>query len=541
MISITTLKKHSTFIIVGTIIVLGILAYANALPNKFLYDDNDGIVNNIYIKDWHYFPNYFSENLTAGAGVVSNYWRPVLLITYSIEWHLWKDWVPGYHAVNILMHIADAILIFFILFHLFSLQGPAAIAALLFTIHPLQTEAITYISGLGDPLSLFFILVGTYFFLKVRGVLSSTKGNNLLLNYAIIVVVFLLALMTKERSVVFPAVLLLIDFFIWKTRELSILPFWNFIKLSFIRIAPFGAISLGYLMLRGTLLNFQNTFNIYTIPNYYTEHIAARIFTFLSIIPTYFSLIITPFGLHMERSNEIVIATTLFNPLVLLGTSILLTIGLLAIYALEKHPAYTFGVLWFLFMIFPSSGIAAPVAGIIYEHYLYAPLIGIALLIGLAGCALYNYVSNRAMQALLIGTFLVTVVFLSVQTTLQNKVNWKDQKTFYINTLRYVPRSLQMRNNLGLLYASQGNFQKAEETYRLAILYTPSSPLPHHNLGNLLYQTGRLDEAIKEYEKAITISPRSSLPYQALYHLYLDKNELTKANEVMKQLQLLSE
>ncbi|MFA6364935.1 MAG: hypothetical protein WCW78_00845 [Candidatus Paceibacterota bacterium] len=529
--TINALKKHTTLLVVGALVVLGIIAYANALPNKFLYDDNDGIVNNTYIKDWRFFPNYFSENLIAGAGVVSNYWRPVLLITYSVEWHLWKDWVPGYHAVNILVHIADAILIFFILFHLFSLRGPAAIAALLFAIHPLQTESITYISGLGDPLSLFFILIGTYFFLKVRGALSDAKENNLWLNYAIIVISFLLALMTKERSVVFPAILLLADLFIWKTRESSLLSFWSFIKQSFIRIAPFGAISLGYLILRGTLLNFQNTFNIYTVPNYYTEHITARIFTFLSIIPTYFSLIIAPFGLHMERSNEIAAATTFFNPLVLFGAGILLALSLLAIYTWKKHPAYTFGVLWFFFMIFPSSGIAAPVAGIIYEHYLYAPLIGIAWLIGLFWFSLYESHTNKIWT---IG-FIILLIGSSIFLTMRRNRDWKDEITFFKNTLEYVPQSDRMWDNLGIAYKKLGDVKNAEHAYTTASQINPYSPAPHYNLGNMYAQLSKWEEAEKELVIAIKLSPNAPLPYQALFTVYKGKYGKEKANKLMEE------
>jgi tetratricopeptide (TPR) repeat protein len=212
-------------------------------------------------------------------------------------------------------------------------------------------------------------------------------------------------------------------------------------------------------------------------------------------------------------------------------------LGFLGIYTWKKNPAYTFGVLWFLIMMFPISGIAVPVAGFLYEHYLYAPLIGISFIIGLAGFALYKKLKNRMLHVLLASLAIIYFSFLIIQTNLQNNKNWKDEMGFYLNTLYYVPSSMRIRNGLGILYANQGNFEKAEETYRMAVFYEPKSPVPHHNLGNLFYRTGKLEEAIKEYKTAIQIAPGSPPPYQALYRLYLEKQEPENAEKIMKEFQ----
>jgi len=150
------------------LIVLGFSLYANSFQNQMFWDDDDFIINNQYIKNWRYFPKYFSENVIAGAGLVSNYWRPMLLTLFSLQWHLWKNWTPGYHFVNTSFHVANAILLFFILFYIFKNYILSILASLIFLAHPLQTEAVTYVSGLGDPLSVFFIFLGILFYLKFR-------------------------------------------------------------------------------------------------------------------------------------------------------------------------------------------------------------------------------------------------------------------------------------------------------------------------------------------------------------------------------------
>jgi len=522
------IQQHATALIIIGIIAAGIAAYANALPNEMFFDDSQGITDNAYIKDWKYLPNLFSESLTSGSGFVSSYWRPLLLIIYSAEWHLWGNSPVGFHAVNIFFHLASATLVFFLLRRLFQKIGPAAIAALLFAIHPVQTEAVTYVSGLGDPLSLFLMLLGTYGFVALR---SKWK-------YAAILALFVLALMTKERSVVFPGMLLLADLFMWRTRDFSLVPFWQFVKQSALRITPFALLSGVYLYLRHTvLLNIsEGTPNM---PLEYLASAATRALTFLSVLPDYFSFIFAPIGLHMERSFGIEIPTSFFEPMVLLGTVITLALGGLGIWAWKKHPAYTFGVLWFFIMMFPVSGILSPVAGILYEHYLYAPIIGIAFIIGLGAYWLYEKIPSRRGRIALLGAGAVLAILLIVQTASQNTY-WKDGITFYTETLRYVPQSSKMLNNLGMEYAAAGNFIQAEEAYRSAIHFSPSSPIPLHNLGNLYYETGQLEKAVALYRAAIQVSPKSVLPYMALHRLYRESGETEKAEQVLRDLRLLN-
>src|SRR3989338_5256998 len=146
-------KLPTTALSIFLLVVLGFSSYTNTFQNEMFWDDDDGILKNQFVKDWQYFPKYFSENLIAGAGLESNYWRPALLSVFSLEWHLWGNSAPGYHFVNTSFHIADAILLFLILLYLFKSRPLALLTSLVFLVHPLQTEAVTYVSGLGDSLS----------------------------------------------------------------------------------------------------------------------------------------------------------------------------------------------------------------------------------------------------------------------------------------------------------------------------------------------------------------------------------------------------
>src|SRR3989338_1667976 len=202
--------------------VIGFSLYSNTFDNQMFWDDQDIILNNQFVHDFN-FPKFFSENQNAGSGLLSNYWRPMMLTVFSLEWQIWGDWAPGYHFVNTALHIGNAILLFFILSKLLPRadlpamparqSGESArykllpfLTALVFLIHPLQTEAVTYVSGFADVLSTFFIFVGILTFFRFRD-----SGD--IKFYWWTVGSYIAATLSKDSAVVMPAMLALTDFF----------------------------------------------------------------------------------------------------------------------------------------------------------------------------------------------------------------------------------------------------------------------------------------------------------------------------------------
>ena len=217
----TPVKKiFSNYLAILLLVVVGFLLYANSFSNQLFWDDYDSILNNKYIQNWRYLPKYFSENLIAGAGLLSDYWRPMLLTIFSLEWHLWQDWAFGYHFINTSFHIVNAILLFFILFYLFKNYWLSLFTALIFLVHPLQTEAVTYVSGLGDPLSVFFIFLGILFYIKYRfsQKTSSTKNKY----YFFSILMYVLALMSKETAIIMPGLIFIVDIFLLQQTKQTI-------------------------------------------------------------------------------------------------------------------------------------------------------------------------------------------------------------------------------------------------------------------------------------------------------------------------------
>jgi tetratricopeptide (TPR) repeat protein len=512
-------KKKIYFIL----IIVGIIIYSNALTNQLFWDDNDGIVNNAYIKDWQYLPNYFSENLIAGAGLSSNYWRPILLITYAIEWEIWGLWPPGYHLVSILIHVLACLLMFKLFNLLTKKRWLAFFSALLFLVHPLQTEAVTYVSGLADPLSTVFTVLGLIYYLK-RG-----KENILWPVWFF----FILALMTKEKALlIFPSLLVILELTVFLHESPKIINSaqwkeWFFSKVK--SLWPIFAIGIFYALLRATSLNFQNTFNLYDGANVYADSIFVRTWTFLKIFPDYLRLILWPFNLHMERLVQIEISP--FSSLVFFGLILLALLFFRALSQAKKNPFIFFALGWFLTSLLSSSGIPAVSSGIMYEHYLYLPLAGFFLWLGLEMDSLIAYFKKPGLVRQILFILILIIAFFFSVLTIQRNRTWKTPIALYEDILDYNQTSLRVWNNLGMAYTDTNQMDEAVNAYQRAIELDPQkiSAPPYHNLANAFAALGKKDEAVANYKEALRVNPDFTFSYGALFNLYVEEKKYDEA------------
>ncbi len=514
------LKQNKILVAILGLALAGFILYANTFANQMFWDDNDFILNNAYVHDWKYIPQYFSENIIAGAGFVSNYWRPVLLGVFSIEYHLWGAHPFGYHLVNLLIHLADALLVFFLINGLFRKYKLSLLTALIFLIHPLQTEAVTYVNSLGDSLSVFFILLGLNNYLHF-------SQNNDRTSFWWSVACYPLALMSKETAIIYPALIAIIEFF--QQPELNL-------KARLKNVArfiwPTLVVAGIYLLLRATALNFQNTFNLYDQDNLFTSHLSVRIFTFFQTLTTYFGLLFYPHNLHMERSLPL--ATNFFSQPVLLGFSLFVVLLAFIIYFWKKQPVVSFGLLWFLIGLAPTSNILVPINGLLYEHWLYLPMIGFWLaLFALAAHAIPN---KRYFWIPAFAGMTIWFLFLSVTTIVRNR-QWHDPIRFYNQTLEYAPNSYRVVNNLGMAYADSNNYEKAIEMYSRAIQVDPTVQVGYHNLGNAYKSLEQNDAAIENFRKAIDLDPRFYYSYNAIADIFLKQNRPDLAIAELKKIQ----
>ncbi|MBI4160755.1 MAG: tetratricopeptide repeat protein [Candidatus Yanofskybacteria bacterium] len=523
------------------LVVVGFFVYFFNLNNQLFWDDDDWIINNVFVHkiSWNNIQFWLTHNTLAGVGLPSNYYRPFLFLTFAINYIIAGVKPLIWHLTNNLLHIANAILIFLLLAKFVS-RRIAFLTAFIFTVHPLQTEAITYIAGRGDPLNVFFMLLGLWFYVMGHG--------RRLLTYKILPLVCLvLALLSRETAIIFPFVLMVFYIsFLANSRFLTSL------KKALLTAAPYFGIVIVYGILRLTVLNFQNTLNFYSVANTYSESLIVRLLTFGGVLVDYLRLLFVPVGLHMERGS--IVYTSLLQWPIFLVFTVLVILAIFLIYLYRKemrrgsqvmHSAsdiqnsnfriWFFGVGWFFVGLAPVSGIT-PVNAVMYEHWLYLPMVGFFFIASVYFDRLLSFVRSRRLVVVycLLIVALAAYFFFFIAQSIRRNILWGKPLEFYQDILKYEPKSTRINNNLGNLYFGQGDLEKAKQYYEKAAEGDDSFAQPHFNLGSILESQGDIFGAIQKYKKAIEIDPDFYYAHQNLMAIYANKGDLVKAIEYVE-------
>ncbi len=551
-----------------------VLAYFLCLPNQMFWDDDDFILKNMYIQDWQYWPKFFTDNVIAGAHLISNYWRPLLQIIFAGEWHLWADWVYGWHAVSIACHAACGILLFKLLHSLLKDRTLSILSALLWLVHPLHTEAIVYPNSLGDPLATAFVLGGLYAWTLFRSSGQSAPASR---HWWIALLMYPLALLSKETGILLVAFIGLTDFFFFRDNSAKTFssptahkpgdpeggclaarsgqgthedgkvpqvagPGYMTARQGLKRLQevltalwPFILIAGVYLILRGTVLNFHNSFNFYNDPTPLTTHPEMRLWTFFRVLALEAGFIFLPYELRVERTIDV--PGSFFFPDVIWGGALFAILIGLAVYYWKKRPVIAFGVAWFFIAILPTSNLIVLINALVYEHFLYSALIGILIIVlTLALDAAKSEKSRRLTITIIIGI----IVLLGVRSAWRC-LDWRTAIKFYEQLIPHVPKSYRVANNLGMVYAENSMIDKAMTTYQKAVAIDPDNAVAYHNMANIYRDAGQKDLARINYEKAIALQPDFVFSYKSLAQIYLDNKELTKARRLLERYFSLSD
>jgi tetratricopeptide (TPR) repeat protein len=426
-----------------------------------------------------------------------------------LDYHFWRLKPFGYHLTNIVLHAIAAILVYQLIKLLFFDFKLAFVTSLLFTIHPLQSEAVAYISGRPDSLAAIFILLSIYLFIKFRKIPEPKKE----FFYLGSLLAFCLALLSKELALVLPFALILCDSLPDKQKLRLTL------RKKILIYLPYVLLGAAYAFLRLKVLTFGSTKPVFS-----REYMPlfARILGFFKAFFVYLGLLAYPHNLHMNRAFEL--PQTYFQPLAFIGAFFLVLTVIFAIRSYRRYPLIYFGIFWFIIFLFPQANLLLPMLTPLAEHFLYLPSIGFFLLLGLGIQRLPQIKFKRtalSSTGLIWVLFVVYCVFLE-SVTLKANQNWRDTATLWKNTLRFSPQSVIARNNLGAVYLSQHRLKAAEEELLIAKkLSRRKYGEIYFNLGGVYFKEHKFDLAEKEFKQALEIAPNNLFIRTSLAKLYL--------------------
>jgi len=444
-----------------------LISYGYSVAGRFVdWDDQDLITSN---------PNLSPPTL---RGLVE-IWRQsdhqmYIPVVYSAWWGLAHFGMNPhvFHAANVLVHVLSGWVVFEILLLLVGSRSSACAGALLFAVHPLQTEAVAWATGMKDCLSGLLALVAIWQFIRARQI-NSTK------RFALATAVLVLALLAKPSTVCVPLICAVMDRLMLGTEWRRIAQ-W---------IAPWLILAVGCAVIASMVQPIP--------PWLYVPPPAQRIFVAGDSLAWYATKLVWPVRLAVDYSRTPQAVLSAANPW--LGLVVVVMIGIVV--ALSRRRAPQASALIFSVALLPVLGLTPFIFqqySTVADRYAYLALLGPALVVAYLG----NAIRSRWF-CIPAGAVCAILVALSVRQTLV----WHDTLALFSHALVVNPNSLAANRTLGYYFAQEHDDHRALQFFEKTAELYPDDPANHFNWANLLRRQGHINESIAHYEKAIRARP----------------------------------
>lgn len=507
-------KNYKVFLL---FLVLGFGVYGSVIKGGFLFDDEHFIQKNEFVKEFN-VGKIYTSSVTEGAGLDGNFYRPNQQLFYAILYKIFGEKVEVFHIQSILFHVLNSFLLFLLFCVLDFNRIASLIGSLLFLLHPIQTEAVSYISGFADPLALACMLTAALLFVWANKEVEKPKWGFILLSLLFCVG----ALFTKESAVVFLPLIFLLAFYLKLKDKVKV----NTANISYLAgVTLFTGL---YLVGKFTIFKFSDAAGLSEQSDLYTENLHIRIITFLNVMPEYFKMFVFPVELNYEKPY------TAYTTIVTRGGIFsLLVVAALVVTAIyhKKVPRLFLGLAWFFVALAPFVGIV-PLNAMYLEHWIYVPIVGLIMLI----MCLYEFLATKKLGAVFL-IFFTPLMLLAVGRTYARNQEWGDIEKFYKNELKYTDNAVRIYNNLGMYYAEKGNNNKAINYYRKGIQVWDNFPQPHHNIAGIYIEMNEIENALIELNRALQIDPNFIYSLDRLYKIYAAYGENEKAEAIAALIQ----
>ncbi len=452
-------------------------------------------------------PSYISEpQVQAGitwAGVAWAFttWHPLTWLSHMLDVQLFGAGAGGPHLVNLILHSANALLLFALLQRLTGARWPAVFVAALFALHPQQVETVAWVSERKGVLSTFFGLLALLAYARFArrpevGGRRSEAGSPISdlrpltsAAYWLALVWFALGLMCKPMLVTLPGLMLLLDYWPLRRLQLSRLKFLIVEKIPFFVLAAISAILT-------TLLQGKAG----VVQTLAAHSLDKRIADALMAYPHYLSKLFWPVNLAVPYPRN-----SHWPPAEVAGAGVLvIALCVLAFKYGRRFPFLTTGWFWFLGMLVPVSGLVQIAAQTVADRYQYLPSVGLFILVTWGALELgQRWRLPRAGLGVL-----ATLILLAATVRTRDQLrHWQNSETLTRHAIAVVPDNWLAQYYLGWHYETVGRKPEAMEHYRLAAKLKPNYAEPWNGLGCLLAEGNHFAEALPCFEAAVQAKP----------------------------------
>ncbi len=510
--------------------LLSFLAYANSLGGDFVFDDTDQIVENQNIRSWDNLATAFKTSVWAfreQSGSLNvppplPYYRPLFTVMLTVEYHLFGLWPQGWHLVSLLLHILCAAGVFYVILRMSGRNLVALFAAILFAVHPVHAESVSWISGMTDPLFGVFFLASFSLYLKAR-----ERGPLARKAFVLSLAMFVLAAFSKETALSLVGLV-----FGYELIETSRQKSGRLITATKAAL-PYAAAALVYLVPRYMVLGELMWKN----PQAPDRPLAYTLLTLPFVICSYVGHLLWPVGLSVTYNTHFVTSVT--SPLFLLPAGAL-GLALMALLFYRKRVSReVWQALLLVFVpLLPvlNLGQVSQEEYLVFDHYLYLSVAGLGYLVGLGFFKLGEYESKERQTpiaglnrpAFATVAFLVMTLALMVTAGLENR-SWADSYSLWSNVARVRPGYWAAHYNTGLALLDSKRFEEAQASLDRAIALKPDEPNVLAAMGRSYNGNGETSSAVTSFKRAIDINPEMFEAYNDLGTVYFKNGQYALA------------
>lgn len=498
---------YSPLVVFLCITMLGAVIYGNTLQVPWYFDDTVNIVRNPAIRDLG----------GAWRGILSP--RGLAIFSFALNYHFHGLELPGYHVVNILIHLLTTFFVYLNLTRVFRCQPMVSLlATLVFLAHPLQTQSVTYLVQRMTSMSGLFFFMSLYFYVRARE--SLIDGHRIvssrhLLFYLASIGSGAIAVYTKQNAAILPLCIFLFDrFFLTKQKQGYL---WQALYLLPYFAAPVWMSLTQFIfpIVEGKSLRVVTATNdpakgLVNAVVKSSDHSNAITYlvTEFSVLWIYIRLLFLPYGQVLDYQYPLTtILLTFKNILAFFSLVGLLTFATLI---RKRLPLVSFAVFWFFIALSVESTIIP--LDLVFEHRLYVPMFGFVVLVP-------QFLDCFCRYKVKVTILLLSVLMYSALSYVRNDL-WSREDAFYSDQLSKVPNSTRAMVCLSKNYIDAGRSHDAEVLLRKVIQLDPSIEIAYVNLSTIMVRERRMDEALQVLQQGLQTNPYSGQLYNNLGTFY---------------------
>ena len=478
-----------------SVALLAVAASATSLGNGFALDDVAIVLENPRVQSLDGIGKTFVEAYWP-ARLGPTLYRPLTLLGFGLEWAVGhgSPWV--FHAVNVVLYAAVSVGVLGLAATMLP-PGAAWIAAALFAVHPVHTEAVAGVVGQSEISVALVLVLGTWAYIRWRraGPIGWARGAGLVLLY-------LAACLLKEHALVFPGLLLVAELTVLRGTAAH----RGRLGFLYVALAVAGAV---FWMARAKVIG-PGAGDLPAIQITHATY-GQRLLTMLGVVPEWVRLLVWPAHLQADYNPREIVTATRFGLAQSVGLALVLLGGAAGFVALRRNAAAAFGLGWLAVTLFPVSNLAIKTGVVLAERTLFLPSVGAMIAVGCAVPWLLREgrpalpPGRAAPDVRLVGALVLLVLGLGIwRSAIRNPV-WKDSMTLFAQTVRDAPLSYRAHAMYGSGLFYHGRAGEGEREFRRAIELYPDDGIMLAEFADHYQKAGLCYPAIPLYERAATL------------------------------------